>query len=285
MLTEASAEPLCLSDLVHSGAMVGEQRTGARRFWTGREERLLREHFPAGGLAACLPHLVGRSAGSIYQRANALGLVSPAAKKTPRGERWATSDGIDAIIRRGYAADTHKGAVADLARRLGRPRWWVSKRAVKLGLVPPRRKEPVWSAVELDLIDRHAHKDPATIRAILRKRGFTRTATAIVVKLKREGADRADPDHLTATGLATVMGVDAKVVTRWIDKGWLRAARRGTGRVSVQGGDQWWIHRRDVARFVVGNAAAVDIRKVDKDWFIDLLAEHGRPAHMRADAA
>jgi hypothetical protein len=31
----------------------------------------------------------------------------------------------------------------------------------------------------------------------------------------------------------------------------------------------------DIARFVVDNVAAVDIRKVDKFWFVDLLAQRG----------
>lgn len=73
------------------------------------------------------------------------------------------------------------------------------------------------------------------------------------------------------------MGVDAKVVTGWITKGWLKAQRRGTDRTEAQGGDQWWIHRRDVRTFIIQNAAAVDLRKiVDKEWFVDLLANGGR---------
>lgn len=276
---------LCLSDLVHSGAIVGEARQGGRRFWTGREEKLLREHFPSGGLAACLPHLPGRSAGAIYQHANVIGLVSPAAKIAPRGPRWSTTEHIDAFIRREYPASCEKGAVAALASRLGRPRWWVSRRAVALGLVPPRRKEAPWSAAELDIVGENGHRDPQAIGAILKRRGFARTATAIIVKLKRLGIDRADPDHMTACQLAGVMGVDAKTVTRWIDKGWLKAGRRGTDRVAAQGGDQWWIHHKDVARFIVENTAAVDLRKVEKFWFVDVLARYGTPARVHAGTA
>ncbi|KKK66329.1 hypothetical protein LCGC14_2965200 [marine sediment metagenome] len=55
-------------------------------------------------------------------------------------------------------------------------------------------------------------------------------------------------------------------------KGWLKVDRRGTERTPVQGGDMWWIRYAEVRRFVVDNAVAVDIRKVDKFWFIDLLA-------------
>lgn len=263
--------------LLDENPIAGEQRAGTKRFWTGRELLLLREHYPKGGVAACLPHLVGRSAGSIYQRAGAIGLKAPATlrRKEAFRQRWTGSDAIDDVIRRQYPTCTTPRSVQALARTVGRPRWWVSKRARSLGLVTPRFKEPPWSEAELEIIGNHAHRDPKSIQRRLKSAGYSRTETAIVVKLKREGATREDPDHFTATGLSKLMGIDAKSVTRWIDKGWLKADRRGTDRVEAQGGDQWWIHRRNVRAFILGNASAVDIRKCDKFWLLELL---GGPA-------
>lgn len=244
---------------------------GRLRFWTTREERILREHFPAGGSAACRPLLPRRSDGAIYQHAQKLGLKAPAGEFSR--QRWAPSEQIDALIRRTYQGEPRKGIVADCARIVGRPRWWVSKRAADLGLVAPRFKEPAWSEVEVEILMARPHLHPRTLARRLAKAGYSRTQTAIVVKLKRLGVTRADDsDHMTATGLAKLMGVDVKVVTRWIASGWLKARRRGTERTEAQGGDQWWVHRRDVRHFVVDNAAAVDLRKVDKFWFIDVLA-------------
>jgi len=253
--------------------MVGEQRVGSKRFWTGREEKIIRQFYPAGGVAACLAQLPGRSATSIYQRAGLMGVrkPGPSGKVTER-QAWTSNEHIDALIRRAYATDATKGAINRLAKTVNRPRWWVSKRATKLGIVPPRFKEAPWSEAELDLIVEHAHKNPATLRRMLARQGFARTETAITVKLKRAGADRTDPDYFTAGALAAAMGVDAKTVTGWIAKGWLKAARRGTERVASQGGDEWWIHRRDIRTFIIENVAAVDIRKVEKFWFVDLLA-------------
>lgn len=253
--------------------MVGERRQGSRRFWTGREEKLMRQHYPTGGVPECLPLLTGRSASSIYNRAGTMGLRQP--DKTGRivdRQHWTSNEHIDALIRRTYAADTTRNAIARLAKSCNRPRWWVSKRAMKLGLVQPRFKQPAWTEPEEALILDHAHKAPGTLRKLLARHGFERTETAITVKLKRMGADRTDPDHFTAHALAGVMGVDGKTVTGWIVKGWLKAIKRGTERVAVQGGDEWWIHRRDIRRFIVENTAAVDIRKVEKFWFVDLLA-------------
>src|SRR3546814_1003769 len=80
-------------------------------------------------------------------------------------------------------------------------------------------------------------KKPGAIAAILRRRGFQRTVTAVVVKTKRLALDRTDVDHFTATALAGVMGVDAKTVTRWIEVAGLKAERRGTDRTAAQGGE------------------------------------------------
>lgn len=268
----ANREPSGIREILDINPVAGEQRKGPRRFWTGREEKLLHRHYPNGGVTACLAVLPGRTASSIYNRAGFLGLRVPANDgKVHERQRWETTDQIDALITRTYQKAPTKGDVMRIAAVAGRPRWWISKRAQALGLAVPRFKEPAWSEDELDLIASNAHKHPATLRRMLRSRGFARTETAIVVRLKRLGADRTDPDHLNANQLAAVMGVDRKTVAAWIAKGWLKATRRE----STDTDDFWWIHRRDVRRFVVDNVATVDLRKVDKFWFVDLLAERG----------
>lgn len=258
-----------------AGAAAPPQRK--RWFWTMPEVRIIEEHYPAGGVEACMERLPHRERGAIYQKAAQLGLRSPATQK-PFRERWTTSEQLDAAIRRVYQSDRiSRGVVNKLADTIGRPRWWVKKRAAILGLVAPRMKEPAWTESEIEILEEYGHRHPETIRRRLAHAGFKRTTTAVVVKMKRLQVDRTDYDHFTATALSKMLGVDGKVVTGWIAKGWLKAKRRGTDRTDVQGGDQWWIHRRDVRAFVVGNAAAVDLRKiVDKEWFIDLLANGGR---------
>lgn len=254
-------------------------RTGARRFWTTKEIALLREHYPIGGVAACLQALPGRSARSIYSTAHKEGLAvagTPKSKGVPR-QRWTSSPQMDDVIRRAYPTCTSRGAVIALAARLNRPRWWVSNRAASLGLVTPRFKEPKWTEAELELIENIASKSPKAIRATLARKGFARTETAIILKLKRIGADRQDPNHYTATGLAALMGVNPSTVSAWCEKGWLNAKRRGTERAPIQGGDMWWISRKAVRQFIIDSTAHVDIRKVDKFWFVELLAGSASP--------
>lgn len=265
-------EPVDLRTFIDSNPCVGVKKSGAKRFWTTREIKAVQEHYPTGGLKACLPLLPGRTASSIYQRAGILGLHTEG-RAGGRREPWATSDAIDAVIRRVYQSTPSKGDINRLAVTVGRPSWWVTKRASRLGLIAPRFRALPWTEAENDLIQELAHRDPHNIRLALKRAGYERSATAISVQLKRLGACTEDPNHYTAGGLAKLFGVDPKGVTAWIVKGWLQAKRRGTDRVEAQGGDQWWIHRKDVRQFVIENVAAVDLRKVDRFWFVDLLTD------------
>ncbi|TAM99324.1 MAG: hypothetical protein EPN45_16195 [Rhizobiaceae bacterium] len=266
-------EPSGIRELLDCNPIAGTPRVGSLRFWTGREEKILRATYPGGGVSACLAALPGRSASSIYQRAAVLGLrVSGRGGNIRERQRWTSSEPIDALIRRTYQKTPSKGDISTCAATCGRPRWWVSKRAQTLGLVTPRFKEPPWTDAEIELVTENAHRSPVTLQRMLQRRGFSRTATAITVKLKRLHADRTDPHHLNANQLATVMGVDRKTVGQWISKGWLIARRRQASSLD----DFWWIHRKDIARFITDNVAVIDIRKVDKFWFVDLLAGGGK---------
>lgn len=259
-----------IREVLEDNPVVGERRQGVKRFWTGREEKLLRQHYPQGGVPACLEVLPGRSASAIYNRAGQLGLRRPGAdgRVVPR-QRWHASPPIDAVIRRTYQSVPSKGDIAACAKAVGRPRWWVSKRARELGLVVPRFKAPAWTDAETELVRELAHKQPASIQRSLKHRGYHRSETAILVKLKRLGADRTDPNAMNANQLAECLGVDRKTVGRWIEQGWLKATRRQHS----DRDDYWRIKRKDVRRFIIENTAQVDLRKVDRFWFVDLLTE------------
>lgn len=41
-----------IRELLDHNPVVGEPCAGTRRFWTGREEKLLRAHYPTGGVTA-----------------------------------------------------------------------------------------------------------------------------------------------------------------------------------------------------------------------------------------
>lgn len=273
-----------LTDLLALNPMTGAPKAPERRFWTGAELKRLREAYPVGGLAAAIAVLPGRSAKSIYQKAGDEGIRSPQSKRGGKRERWTTNDQIDRLILQTYGRARSPRDVARLAQTLRRPSWWVSKRARTLGLVSPRFKETPWTPAEIEIVSENAHRVPSYLKAALKRAGFTRSETAIVVKLKRLGADRTDPNNYTATGLAGVLGVDPHRITDWITKGWLKAKRRGND--APEDRDHWWISRRDAARFIVENVHAINFAKVDKHWLVDLLTHEGRAgANAMSEAA
>lgn len=184
---------------------------------------------------------------------------------------------IEAEIRRVYLEQVGMGSCAKgdapvrhLARRLGLPRWKISRRAIELGLIAKQKKEPNWSEKELEILEHHAHKCPAVIQRHLKKEGVARTEVAIVLKRKRMRFLQNLP-WCSATSLAECFGVDMKTVQRWILKGHLRATKRGTKRLPQQGGDEWWIKEKDIKQFLIEYICEVDLRKVDKYWLVDVL--------------
>lgn len=238
--------------------------------WSEREKAIMREHYPVGGLAACRAHLAPlRGDGAIYQMAQQLGLKAPG--QPVLREQWTTTPHIDEAIRRAYIEDGRKGCVARVARKIARPPRWVSHRARQLGIVPPRFREPPWTEREFELLRANATKQPYVIARIFARHGFRRTGTAIKIKLTRLKIDRTDDNTYTSRGLAELMGVESHRVSTWIAKGWLKAKRK-----SDLPGSEFQIQRRDIRAFIIDNVGAIDIRRVDKHWFVDLVAGSDR---------
>lgn len=240
------------------------------RFWTTAEVKILREHYEKpNGPELCADLLPHRALKSIYQQARRHGLKAAGIQLNRK--RYTTDEFIDAAIIKAYQGTPDAGAITALSKRIMRPRRWIYDRALKLGVVQPRIKESAWTKEELELLEQHAHKAPQVIARIFRTKGYKRTPTAIMVKRKRLQLDTRDYDHYTAREVGRLMGVDGKTVTRWIELYGLPAKRRGTRRTEGQHGDEWRISVHALRSWIAHNAAHVDLRKVDRFWFIDLL--------------
>lgn len=252
-----------------------ELRGRACPAWTSQEDQVLRTRWVVGGYQAVREYLPKRTYSAIVTRASTLRLRAPAhVRKRP--QRYFATEHIDRAIRDGYLASTgDKKEIARLAERVGRPRWWVSRRALELGLRQPTKKEPPWSEAELELLESLAHHTVEVIRRKMAAKGYRRSATAIAIKVKREGISLRESREISgiysATGLARLLGVDAKTVTRWIQVEGLPATRAGTARTEVQGGDEHRIKAKDLRRWIGDHATRIDLRKVSRDWFIDLM--------------
>jgi hypothetical protein len=250
-----------------------------RRFWTTREDAILREAYPRGGARAVRAELPHRSVHAVRSRASLLKLPAPI--EIQRGIKpriWESSPAIEAEIRRVYAQAPTPGAIDNLAARIHRPRWWVGRQAAKMGIVQPRFRAPDWTEAEDELLERLAHLDAEQAMRRMRKAGFARTTTAVAVRRKRLGikvsAARTDAGLYTANGLAKLLGIDIHQVLRWIEREGLPARRRGTARTEVQGGDQWEIREPALRQWMKTHAQLIDLRKADvsRFWFINLLA-------------
>lgn len=240
-------------------------RTKPAQFWTTTELAILRAHYPTGGVNACLPLLPRRSPSSIYQRANFLKLRCVHA--TPRSRaRYPNEPHFDEQIRIAHQAEPTNAQIKALVDRIGRPRWWVNRRARELGLVTPRFAEQPWSEAELAIVDQTSQLRPQSTLRALRSAGFTRTETAVILKRKRlEIPMPKTPGVYQPATLAQMLGYDPKVATRWIRLGLLRATeRKGVTR----------IREADIRNFLRENPMQVDLRKLplrNRPWFYRLL--------------
>jgi hypothetical protein len=196
--------------------------------------------------------------------------------------KYAATPEIDAAIREAYERYQKYGnrtAITTTARKIGWPKWKVNRRAIALGIA--RAKEAPWSRDELDVLERYGWMCDEKLSERLKAAGFHRTATAVHLKKKRLRIS-ASGDWYSATQLAEAFGVDGHKIVRWIQSGLLRASRRGTARISVQGGDSFVILCRDVREFAIAHPNEYDLAKVEKTWFLELVT--GRDAGAEEDA-
>lgn len=184
----------------------------------------------------------------------------------------------DDLIRKAYQEKVGMGAcskksspVRDLAKKLGVPRWKISRRACHLGLVAKKKKEPDWTERELKLLESQARFAPETIQRKLKKLGYLRSITAIVIKRKRMRFLQ-NLKGQSANRLSLCFGINTKAIIRWIKNGYLKAEKRGTSRTELQGGDIYYIKDEWVRDFIINSVDEIDFRKIDKYWLVDLLA-------------
>ncbi len=197
---------------------------------------------------------------------------STASVRTPTANKWKykPDSKLDAAIRDAYRnqrlGDRH--ALKRLSQEVGWPPYAIYRRGAELGVT--RAKEYPWSAAEEDLLERFGHLTPSGIQRRLAAAGYSRSVAAIQIKLNRNRI-KQNLDGYSATRLADAFGVDVHKILSWIRRGLLKAQPRGTDRVAAQGGDIWWISQRNAKRFVLRAPEEIDLARVEKIWFLDLL--------------
>jgi len=179
---------------------------------------------------------------------------------------------VDSLIAEAYRKQRQgdRSAVKLASARLGWPAYAVSKRAAELGLV--RIKEQRWTQEEEQIIYSFGHLAYSGIQHKLAQAGFWRSCAAIAVKVTRLRI-KSNLDGYSAHSLALAFGVDVHKVLNWIARGLLGATRRGTSRRREQGGDSWWIPKNQVKRFIFRCPEEIDLARVEKFWFLDIVTD------------
>jgi len=196
--------------------------------------------------------------------------------KSEQARRQKTSycptEEIDRLIATAYHAyrTGDRSALGRLSRQLRWPRYAVCKRGAELGLA--RTKELPWTLAEEGVLLKFGHLSWTGIQAKLSESGHKRTVAAIALKAIRLKV-KQNLDGYSATSLALGFGVDVHKVLAWIRRGLLQAKRRGTARTDEQGGDTWWIERHQVRTFVLRYPEEVDLTRVEKFWFLDIITK------------
>lgn len=189
-----------------------------------------------------------------------------------RPVKWPITSEMHEQIKKLYRNNTGNGEVAEYAKRIGYPRWKITRYAVTHGWLARQKKEPDWSEKELKILEYNAHLSPEAIQRRLVKYGYKRTECAIVLKRKRMRFLK-NLNGQSANSLALCFGTDVKFITRAIKHGKLKAKKRGTKRIERQGGDHYHIKDKDIRAYIIGYVAEIDFRKIDKYWLVDLLDE------------
>lgn len=246
----------------------------ARRPWTTREITTLREHYPTGAINGVIEQLPHRSRAAVYNYANKLGLRF--AGMVSVRESWAHDTALDESIRIAHQRPMKRGDVERLAKRIGRPVWWTSRRARDLGLTTPRFRDPDWSAVELAILKRTAHLCPASVQKALKKESFQRTTTAIAVQRTRRGITRQPGDDYSCRQAAELLGADDTTLLREVRKGYLKAKPHPDHKARSDGRQtQYVITERDLREYIISHPVRLNLRKLPAGhvpWFIDLVA-------------
>lgn len=162
----------------------------------------------------------------------------------------------------------NRRAIGTCARKLQIPRWAINRRAAALGLA--RIKEPEWNGAEVAILVRWGHLTDAVIQRKLKAAGFGRSVNSIHLKMKRLHI-KQNLDGYSANALAMAFGVDGHKIAYWINRQMLKATRRDTARTGSQGGDTYWITHNAVREFAMKHPDEIDLRKVEKWWFLDLV--------------
>jgi hypothetical protein len=171
-----------------------------------------------------------------------------------------------------YSINTDsKPRLINLAGKFNMPRWALYQRAVKIGAVKSSHQRKKWKAEEIKILEKNSQYAPQTIKKRLEKAGFQRSMASIVLKRKRMRF-LSNLQGMSACLCAEFLGVDVHWVLKYIRSGLLNVE---IIRQDRQGKANYYIREKNLRKFIISNPELIDLRKVEKYYFIELVANGG----------
>lgn len=171
-----------------------------------------------------------------------------------------------------YSINTDsKPRVLNLAKKFNMPRWAIYQRALKIGAVQSSHQKKPWTKEEISILKQYARYEPQTIRKRLQKADYQRSIASIVLKRKRMRL-LSNQKGMSACLCADFLGVDLHWVLNHINTGSLKAE---VIRRDKKGKSNYFIREKELRRFIITNPDRIDLRKVEKYYFIELVANGG----------
>lgn len=168
-----------------------------------------------------------------------------------------------------YSINTdNQPRLISLAKKFSMPRWALYQRALKIGAVQSSHQKRPWEDEEIRILGKYARYEPLTIKKRLEKTGFQRSIASIVLKRKRMRL-LSNLEGVSACLCAEFLGVDLHWVLNHISAGSLKAE---VIRRDREGKANYHIREKDLRKFIIENPCLIDLRKVEKYYFIELVA-------------
>lgn len=177
--------------------------------------------------------------------------------------RWFATPEIDATIKRIYGGQQN-GRQRRASIATGWPEWKAHARAKELGLTKTIDKRPYTKA---DVAFILLHLGQRSTRWISKRIG--RSENSVSIKIFKLGRSQSVTEGYTLDRLSGLFGVAQNTVMSWRRRGLLRVETRED---TTAARPAWQVSDAAVLEFIVRNPDEFNLRLVDQNWFMELIA-------------
>ena len=163
------------------------------------------------------------------------------------------------LILERYDSSTQR--ITELQQVLGVPRSMIHKWAYELGVT--RRFARRWNEKDLAYLEKHA----MTQRIEKTAKHLGRSKNAVQIKMWE--LRLAVSDGYTLEDIEHGMGCSHTTAIAWVKRGWLKGTRRAFDATT------WNFSDDQIRAFFRSHPEEIDLRRVDKLWFLDVCLELG----------